>query len=320
MSARDLLPMLRDAVDILSGRGYFHAEQGLGLHWEDPRCYYNDLQSKSEWEGRTRDGIPLLYVPRLGGDVIFPIMVLQFGLGSLDMALTTGRSVAWERVEVVYRWLADTLSAADCFDNMFPAMDPENVYTSANSAMAQGQALSFLSRVVRNAPERCNVEASFDAMDRIWADMQKPVADGGTVRLGPDGPMYSETCRGQGHVVYNGWVFALFGLRDYAEVRPGPAAEAAWNEAEEAFASSVGAMLLDDGWSVYDTDGNVASPFYQRLHIALLEAMSRLTGRDSYARVVAELVRGWRPSVRLKRTFQKAVIKLRQRRMYTGER
>ncbi len=317
MNPKDLWFITKDAISILRGQGYFHVKQGIGAHWDDPRCYYNDLRPKANWEGRRQGRIPLLHIPRLGGDIIFPIMVLQYALGCLDLYFTTGRDSILNDVDAVHEWLVDQLTDSDMLDNRFPDMDPGSEYSSANSAMAQGQVLSLCSRLIKYLPERYDANILRAIMHRVYTNMLLPVSVGGTVRTGITGPMYCETCRGDGHVVYNGWIFALFGLYDYAQIEP--KAKVSFTTSEAAFAAKVADMVLNDGWSVYDTDGTISSPFYQHLHGALVEAMSRLVKREEYTKVSSRLLMGDRRQVRWRRTFAKGVDKLRQNRMYTGE-
>jgi heparosan-N-sulfate-glucuronate 5-epimerase len=39
---------------------------------------------------------------------------------------------------------------------------------------------------------------------------------------------------------------------------------------------------LPGGWSYYDNMGRISSPFYHDLHIAMLDAMYRLTGEPEF--------------------------------------
>ena len=39
---------------------------------------------------------------------------------------------------------------------------------------------------------------------------------------------------------------------------------------------------LPGGWSIYNSEGRISSPFYHDLHIALLDAMFRLTAKDAF--------------------------------------
>ncbi len=318
MNPADLVRLMRASGSILGGRDYFHRTQPLGRHWNDPRCYYNDLRAKADWDGRTLQGVPLLHVPRLGGDVEFPIMILQFGLGSMDRIFLQGEDERIPAVAAVLSWIERALHDRDNFDNVFPRLDPTRNYASSNSGMAQGEALSFLTRVAEHLPEIGRDRDLASLMLRIRNDMLRPVKEGGTVRELAQGTAFCETCRGEGHVVYNGWIFALFGLLDHATWAHDSISEQMFSRSEQALAASLDQLVLQDGWSVYDQEGVLASPFYQRLHIDLIDAMGRLTGRDAYGRARGRLLAGWKPRVRWVRTAQKGLMKLRQTSMHTG--
>ena len=167
--------LLRDAISALLGQDYFHRRQPVGRFAEDPRCYYNDLRAKAMWRGRTADGIPLLYAPRLGIDIAFPIMILQYGLGCLDCHFTRGGSSYLGGVDDVWRWIVGQLAQRDHFHNQFPLLNPSIVFHSDNSGMAQGQALSFLSRLRRYLPERYSPDQIDPLLERIHDDIWKPV-------------------------------------------------------------------------------------------------------------------------------------------------
>jgi len=246
-------------------------------------------------------------------------MVLQFGLAHLDRYFLTKSSQNLEAVQGVHDWLVESLRDSDYLDNYFPVFDPSHDYHSANSAMAQGQVLSFLCRLIAHLPDHFNSIALTGIADRVRANMILPLDHGGTSVMIDGAPRYCETCRVDGNVIYNGWVFAVFGLHDYQRIVGEGQPDPVYVDAERSLRRSITGMLLDDGWSCYDTAGTLASPFYQDLHMALVEAMARLTSISVYDQVHERLTAGARPDRKLKYMLRKGLEKIRQDRMYTGE-
>jgi hypothetical protein len=138
--------------------------------------------------------------------------------------------------------------------------------------MTQGLAVSVLSRA-------SHMDVSTDWIEparRAARLMLKPIEIGGTSRRIPAGTVLEEAPLNPPNTVLNGWLFGLFGLHDLllADNPDDPALVAA--------VSAVLAALLDclpafdaGWWSRYDTAGHLASPFYQRLHVAQLIALER---------------------------------------------
>lgn len=135
--------------------------------------------------------------------------------------------------------------------------------------MTQGEGISVLVRAYTLTQNSAYVEAA----RRALGPMQKPIEDGGTCRVVPEGLILEEVPAEDYKAILNGWVFALFGLYDFLLVEDS-------SEARQMLKKSLSALVAylpsyNAGyWSYYDLSGHLASPFYQRLHIAQLEALS----------------------------------------------
>jgi heparosan-N-sulfate-glucuronate 5-epimerase len=152
------------------------------------------------------------------------------------------------------------------------------------SAMAQGQALSVLSRAhLANGQGNRYAEAA-----RLGFTLFGRTIDaGGVISRDDAGLVCLEEYPSDppGHVL-NGWIFALVGLREYADTfGDGQAADLA---AESLHALARMLPRYDTGfWSRYDLFAQfpmafLANRFYHRLHIAQLRAMFRLSGRPIF--------------------------------------
>lgn len=313
----DLLYLARDFYRVTRGKEYFHQPQPLGRYFEDERSYYNDFRGKADWEGARIDGIPALFYPALGHEVTFPIMVLQYGLGSIDRYLENGESRYLQQIHGVTGWVLDNLRDDGSYDNHFPVADPSKRFYSANSGMAQGEALSFLVRVteLELAGSR-DLERLREAMTAVFANMILPMQDGGTTSLEGDRLRFHEVCSDDHQVVLNGWIYATFGLLDYRRHTGREDVATVLDQTLATMEADLPRYILPDGWSVYDSLGRLASPFYHSLHIHLMDAMARLTGREAFATAFATFTRADTPWKRCAYTARKIGDKLRDKRSY----
>ena len=298
--------LLHEGVGVLAGHDYFHARQPAGNYPSDHRCYYNDLRAKAAWHGPCREEVPVLPVPRLDTTLSFPIMIFQYGLAHLDLYFAGEDEHSRGAVAAVARWMTAHLSAEGSFDNPFPILAPGYAYFSSNSAMAQGQALSFLTRLTRyDVPVAVPVAEIKDMIDRIRNNMVRPLGSGGTALIDGDDLRFCEVCRKDDFVVLNGWIFALFGLRDYDDANGGvPSRDYLVSEAT--LRRDLAAYVRKDGWSNYDNRGVPASPFYHDLHVHLLTAMGWLVDDPVYDATARRLAKANRPLRRWGYTVRKA--------------
>ncbi|MEO1496793.1 MAG: D-glucuronyl C5-epimerase family protein [Planctomycetota bacterium] len=314
--------MARDFVRVASGRDYFHAPQPLGPYFTQRGairgCYYNDLRRKADWTGATHLGAPIIYFPALGEEIAFPITVLQFGLGATDRWLLEGAEADRRRALDAVRWTLASLRVDGSLPNRFPELQPGLPFFSDNSGMACGEALSLLTRAITNRiVEGTELQTAELAVRRIADSLLAPIEDGGTSLHRGEEISFCELCRRDEHVILNGWIFALFGLRDYAKHTGCAAARRAYDQSVATLDRRASEYLLPDGWSLYDTHGRVASPFYHQLHIALLGAMTRLEPDASrLADVVARMESADSPLNRTRYTVAKAWRKLCERKPY----
>lgn len=151
-------------------------------------------------------------------------------------------------------------------------------------AMAQGEALSVLVRacIVAENPSRYEEAAQLAVQPFFHA-----LEEGGVTSRDDSGRVYLEEYPSDppSHVL-NGWIFALVGLREYADAFSDKRADSL---ATEALASLVAALPeYDTGyWSRYDLFPRfpmafLASRFYHRLHIAQFRAMFAMTRKGAF--------------------------------------
>ena len=116
--------------------------------------------------------------------------------------------------------------------------------------------------------------AYYELAQKALDFMLKSVKEGGTSERNNNEIIFLEYTHLK--VVLNGWIFALFGLYDYTIVDDNVYYKDLLNKSIRTIASYL--PKFDNGfWSFYDLDNKMASPFYHKLHIAQLEALSLIS-------------------------------------------
>jgi heparosan-N-sulfate-glucuronate 5-epimerase len=264
------------------GRTVDFAPQPLGRQIEPDGLggYYCDLRHKTRHPAA---GMP---VEGFGGPEDWVIPIAQEALGYWELR-TEG-----EPVESEFLGLAEVLlenrepGAGGCVWRTDFAVPKYGLGPGWISAMAQGQAISVLLRAHRLSGEERYLEAAREALPPL----QTPVSEGGTQSTLDGVTVLEEYPTPRPSAVLNGWIFALWGVHELANVTGEPAAR-------ELFQRSAAGLVellprYDIGWwslySLYDHGRpDLAKPFYQRLHPEMLEGLALITGAEplrAYAR------------------------------------
>jgi heparosan-N-sulfate-glucuronate 5-epimerase len=255
---------------MVAGTSYYHKPQRLGRVFSvsELEGYYNDLTTKTEWTGESDgEGIPLVVLAN-GHRVHFAITIVQKALGHWDRWLLTQRLADKEEFLCLSSWL---LSRQDERGGWPVWSDVGASSASPYSAMAQGECISAFIRAWKITGKSKYIEGARRALHLL----ELPVNEGGTA-IYNDPDVFLEEIPSVPHsLILNGWIFALFGLRDFwlgtADV-----------ETREFFLRSLATLKrnfqrYDAGfWSCYDLQGHLASPFYHDLHIHQLRALAMI--------------------------------------------
>ncbi|MDX6512109.1 MAG: hypothetical protein QOE36_1613 [Gaiellaceae bacterium] len=146
------------------------------------------------------------------------------------------------------------------------------------SAMAQGQAASVFVRAHLVTGRDDYAQAALAALQPLHR------ATDGLVTSTSAGPVLEEAPSAQPSHILNGWIYALWGVRDVHQGLGDHGARVLFEES----AACLESMLprYDTGWwtryGLYP-ELDLAKPFYHRIHALQLDAMSRLTGSSRYA-------------------------------------
>ena len=237
----------------------------------DPHGYHVDLREKVTKATATAELAALTSDPLRAN----PVSILQVGLGALQLRDT-------ERVPLVAgvaAWTEQTMDDRGLLAYRFPMPHTFALEPPWHSALAQGEAVSFLLRAAQVLERPELVELAERAADSLLDPGSALVA------TTSEGPVLQEYPTDPPAHVLNGWLFALWGLYDLAHHPGADSATAA--RAAGAFAAGADALgaridryRTPAGWSLYDLYPhplpNVASPFYHRLHVTQLRRQHEL--------------------------------------------
>lgn len=252
--------------------------------------YYMLFAAKADYKGHyDACGIPQLDYHGQIGRQYNPIAIAQYGLGNFNLWRRTADAERKKKFFTIADWLVSNLEQNShgifVWNHHFDWEYRDPLKAPWYSALAQGQGISVLVRAHRESGDA----HYFEAAQSAFVSFQRPVEQGGVAFTDESRDLWFEEyiVSPPTHIL-NGFIWALWGIYDYALVTRDPAAE-------ELFARGVRTLLhnlerYDLGfWSLYEQSGTrlpmVASPFYHRLHIVQLRVMHRLTGEEEFARI-----------------------------------
>ncbi len=263
---------LKRWIKMLLGNSIDHVEQNIGKIYstKELKGYYNDLTQKV-----TKSNLPTDQVPKaqigFNDYVDFPIAVFQYGLGAYDLFLLEGELEYFEKFMTCVKWACETIDDEGRWNN-FHYIYPDNPYSS----MAQSEGVSLLLRAFNHTDDDRYLDLSRKAIKFMLSDFKL----GGTTRY-KDNEVYLLEYTHKVPVL-NGWIFSIFSLFDYLTIEKD-------DEVLDVLQKTINTLedKLDlfgsNFWSYYNLDKSIiASPFYHNLHIALVDVLYDLTGREKF--------------------------------------
>jgi hypothetical protein len=252
--------------------------------------YYMLFAEKADYQGQyDASGVPQLDYRGDIGLQYNPIAIAQYGLGNYNLWRRTTDEVRRQKFFRAADWLVLNLEESSkgilVWNHHFDWEYRDKLSAPWYSALAQGQGISVLVRAHRESGDPRYMDAARAAL----ASFLRPTADGGVAFTDDTGDLWFEEyiVSPPTHIL-NGFIWALWGLYDYALVTKEIAVQ-------QLFARGIRTLLhnlnrYDLGfWSLYEQSGTrlpmVASAFYHRLHIVQLRVMFHLTGEEAFAGV-----------------------------------
>ena len=256
--------------NMLTGKSVWHVNQNIGncFSTTEIKGYYNNLTAKVAMlpELLESDKLPVLDKGD-GSYVDSGVAIFQYGLGAYDLFLSTKEERYHKKFLQCVEWAVRKQEQNGAWDN-FSYFYPAHPY----GAMAQGEGASLLIRAYVDTGNIEYLNRAQKAIDFMMVDKE----NGGTTAYCGNDVIFLEYPHRK--AVFNGWIFAWWGLYDYVIVTKD---KERYKECMENSLHTIERLLpsfANSYWSVYDLEGRIASPFYHNLHIAQMLAMFRLTG------------------------------------------
>jgi heparosan-N-sulfate-glucuronate 5-epimerase len=278
---------------------YSHRSSGpLSFWYEKPEINERAFQGKPDYfmrfAGKTAykgpfdaAGIPLLDYQGDIGRQYNPIAIAQYGLARFNAWSASGAlqdRVAWMAVaEWLTREMRPNAHGVRVWMHDFDWPYKEKLCAPWYSGLAQGNGLSLLVRVAKETGDQRFAVAAHAAFDSLRLE----VADGGVLVTDEQNDVWIEEylVERPSHIL-NGFMWAMWGVHDYAQWSGHPDAKVLW----ERCLGTLQRRLADfdtGWWSLYEARDNglemLASRYYHTLHITQLQVMHRLTGIDTFA-------------------------------------
>lgn len=244
----------------------------------DPLNYYLSQSHRAFFDGPYDElGIPLFrYKDRLE---YYPIFISMYALGHLE----NGRKIKNEREIDIFRKISDYFISHQDQNGRWMTLPPVKKFGIRGpwpSAMAQGLVISCLVRAYR----LFNDNRYYDAAIKAIEPYKKDHSEGG-VASQHDGDLYFEEYPSSHKSrVLNGFIFAIWGLRDIMLLSDDNDVRKLYNEGMSTLKKVI--SNYDIGyWSLYNlSDGlkNPATVPYHKLHIRQLEVLYAITQIDMF--------------------------------------
>ncbi len=274
---REKLDLLLEYAGI-SSRHYYHSARQVAYDPDQPLGYFIDQTRRADYAGPfDADRLPL-YVHQGQTDHL-PVLTCFYGLGHLELHRRTGREENLVSFLKVARWLVDHQRPDGLWLTPF-AMPRFGMKAPYPSAMVQGLGISCLTRAALVTGDTRFTESAVLALKPY----QRDVRDGGVA--GHDGGQvfYEEYPAIPYHHVLNGFIYAMWGLHDLAQLASDSDAARLFDEGLQTLIDWL--PRFDIGyWSLYHLAAgsrNPATVHYHHLHVAQLEVMYALTGQELF--------------------------------------
>jgi hypothetical protein len=284
---------------------------------QDSRQYFMRFRGKASYAGPfDADGIPLLdYRGRIGRQYN-PIAIAQYGLARFNRWCeggTSGDRAAWVAAS---RWLAASLEpnahGVPVWLHHFDWPYRQLLASPWYSGLAQGSGVSLLVRAARETGD----DVYGDAAHRAFESLALPVSSGGVLVTDALGDVWIEEylVDPPSHIL-NGFIWALWGVLDYARWSGKRSSTALWDACVKTLARRVGEFDIG-WWSLYEVPTAehrmLASAYYHRLHAVQLRVLFGLTGIAAFAECAARFESyARRPAFRARAFVEKAWFKVR---------
>ena len=285
-------------------KSVLHVNQDIGKIFSvsEIKGYFNNLTEKVTMEKED------LLLPTNtwadGYEGYFPIQIFQYGLGAYDLYLLKNEDKYLEKFKNCVQWAENNIEENGSILNFIHEY-PDSPY----SAMAQGEFASLMVRAYAQFGEIKYLDLAKKSLDFMLI----PLEDGGTSQyIDEDLILYEFTCH---PYVFNGWIFAMMGIYDYYLSTKDENYKQIFDRTFKTLEKNIEKMDLKY-WSRYDSQKIIASPFYNKLHIAQLTALVQIYDSIAIKKMLKKFIKYKNSFIKrnyafMRKAFQKifAVIK-----------
>lgn len=278
--------------------------------------YYMTFYEKADYIGPfDNEGIPMLDYHGEIGLQYNPIAISQYGLGNHNLWTKDGQLKRKQRAIAAAEWLLNNMEAnwrdRPMWMHHFDWEYRDTLRAPWYSGLAQGQGISLLLRIHKTSGEDRYLEGA----RRAFESLKAPIVEGGAIFVDEHGHRWIEEyiVDPPTHIL-NGFIWALWGVHDYAVATRDPEARQLFADCQTTLAAHL--ESYDIGyWSLYEHSGTrlkmIASPFYHRLHIVQLGVLAKMTGNEVFGHFADRWDGYTRSSLNRKRALvHKAVFKV----------
>ncbi len=259
--------------NMLRGNSSYHVNQDEGKIYSktEIKGYYNNLTEKITRFGYDDDRVPSTIVDT-GESIYFSIAIFQYGLAAYDLYLLSDEkdTSMLKKVKACANWAVDTQQEDGAWVT-FAYETPEYPY----SAMAQGEGISLLLRAFIATEDKRYLNATNKACDFMLLSFE----EGGPTKYEGNN-VYLYECPKE-PLILNGWIFSIWGLMDYCKMVEDVQAKNVLDRTLTTLERKLPDFNLSY-WSMYEDGKRISSPFYHKLHVAQLNVMYDLTGKQVY--------------------------------------
>lgn len=254
-------------IRALMGRSYYHQPQSLGKAFRPDELagYFNDFTAKTDWTGEVDEqGLPVCVLAD-GTRVRFVTTIVQKAIGHWDKWLLAQSELDKDEFLKICWWLV----AIQDDQGGWPVWSDLGLsLPSPYSAMTQGECISAFVRAWKLTDDEQFVKAAQRALELLI----RPLDIGGPAVV-ESGELYLEEMPSYPRSsILNGWIYALFGIRDFWLAFDDSRAWSLFNRSLDTLKHHL--SDFDAGfWSFYDTSGRMASLYYHNTHINQLKAL-----------------------------------------------
>ena len=309
-----ILYLIRDFILYLIGKNYFHLPEKKGKYRNSFAFYYVEMKGKYYWRGKISENqVPILWFPELGIYIEFPSMVIQWGLGAVEVYSEDNDLISKDCILRCYEWIKKNLDEKGALNNHFIQIDSAAGYTSNMSDMTQSLAISFVCRAhflgfidEQEAKIVCKNLAN-PIIARILRESNFEVTKKKNIYL-------YEYYMKEKYLVLNGWIFTIFGLIDLKKLN--------YDQVTDSILINTISTLIDflpKFLNLKEKQRILTHPTYHDLHIIQLDILYEITKKNEFLKYANLFRESNNFYNRFKYTTMKIIEKLYDQYPYSTE-